>query len=68
MTVFAQYRPSRHKRVEVGEIRNGLRVIRSGSPLKKKNDRFIWMGYCTPRPEPKSPLRTARSVMTAVMD
>src|SRR5712691_5637893 len=24
------------------------------------------MGYCTPRPEPKSPLRTARSVMTAV--
>src|SRR5205807_2556119 len=25
-----------------------------------------WMGYCTPRPEPKSPPRTARSVLMAV--
>src|SRR6266478_3518946 len=46
------------KRVEVGEIRDGLRVIRSGlTPATGSS----WRDCCTLRPEPKSPLRTARS-------
>jgi membrane fusion protein, multidrug efflux system len=51
------------KQVDVGDIRDGLRVIRLGLA---PNDRVIVGGSCTRRPEPKSQLKTARSILPAV--